>query len=84
MSKPKTPKLASLKIRKRRSTRLLSSKEHVLLKGASPLSKHKSQVLSLSRSTNNSSSSKKTVVQLQVETKAPPRKERNQGSTRKT
>lgn len=84
-SKPKTLKSACLKIRKRRSTRPLSSSGRALLKGTSPPSKHRSQAPSLSRRTNSSSiSNKKTVAWLPAANKAPPPKETSQGSTRKT
>ena len=84
-SKPKTSKLECLKIRKRRSTRRLSSRERSLPKGTSPPSNHRSQALSLSRRTNISSiSNKKTVAWLPAANKAPPPREMSQGSTRRT
>ena len=84
-SKPKILKSACLKVRKRRSTRQLSSRGRALLKGTSPPSKHRSRALSLSRRTNSSSiSNKKTVAWLPGATKAPLPKETSQGSTRKT
>jgi hypothetical protein len=84
-SKHKTPKPVSLKIRKRRSTRPLSSRGRALLKGTSQPNKHRSQALSLSRRTNSRiSSSKKTVAWLPAASRAPPPKEMSQGSTRRT